>query len=100
MSRTVFNMLGQAVDADKDLAAGYYLYDNAEDANIPGGCGDLRPGFIELGNGTRLPTCAGNLITEYLPDLVLVDDWFKPLINPLLIAAILLFAVGIYRNVK
>jgi hypothetical protein len=89
MSRIVFNTLGQIADADKHLAAGYYLYDNADDSGIPGGCGGLRPGFIELGNGTRLPTCAGNLITEYLPDMVLVDDWFKPFVNPLLIVAIL-----------
>ena len=100
MSRIVFNTLGQIADADKHLAVGYYLYDNADDAGIPGGCGGLRPGFIELGNGTRLPTCAGNLITEYLPDMVLVDDWFKPLVNPLLIVAILLFAIGIYKNVR
>lgn len=99
MSR-VYDMMGRAADADKDLAAGYYLYDNPADANVPGGCGDLRPGFIELGNGTRLATCGGNLITEHLPDLVLVDDWFKPLVNPLLIAAAILFLVAIYKNVK
>lgn len=100
MSRIVYNTLGQQVDADADLAAGYYLYENAEDAIVPGGCGALRPGFIELGNGTRIPTCGGNLITEHLPDHVLIDDWFKPLINPLIIAAIVLFVFNIYRNVR
>lgn len=96
----VYNMLGQGADANADLAAGYYIYDNPEDAQIPGGCGGLAAGFIELGEGNRIKTCGGNLQTEHLPDFVLVDDWFKVLLKPLLIVAIVLLLVAIYKNVK
>lgn len=95
-----YNMQGQQVNLDHpDLAAGYYLYDDPQDSNIPGGCGELRPGFIELGNGNRIQTCGGNLITEHLPDMVLVDDWFKQALKPMLFAAIVLALVAIYRNI-
>lgn len=98
--RIVWNMLGQQADADNPLAAGYYLYDNNEDATTDLGCGELRAGFIELGNGTRIPTCAGNLMTEHLPDMILVDDWFKPFLKYALGLSIILFAVAIYINRK
>lgn len=91
-----YNMLGQEVNADADLAAGYYVY--AEEG--PTNCGGLRGGFIELGNGQRVETCAGNVETEYLPDFVLVDDWFKPMLKPLLAASIIITLIAIYRNVS
>jgi hypothetical protein len=96
----VYNALGQGVDSDSELAAGYYIYDDSSEADIPGGCGGLRAGFIELGNGTRIPTCAGVLQTEHLPDFVLVDDWFKVLLKPMLIVAIILLLISVYRNLK
>lgn len=98
--RLVSNMLGQTVNADADLAAGYYIYLDSNDGDIPGGCGGLPQGFIELGNGQRIKTCGGNVETEYLPDFVLIDDWFKPMLIPLLIASIVLTVIAIYRNVS
>jgi hypothetical protein len=95
-----YDMSGRAVDANADLAAGYYIFDNPEDANVPGGCGGLAAGFIEVGGGNRIKTCGGKLQTEHLPDFVLVDDWFKVLLKPLLIVAIVLLLVAIYKNVK
>lgn len=90
-------MLGQEVDATRpDLADGYYLYPEGEGpAENP--CGGLRQGFMMIG-GNRIPTCGGILNTEHLPDLVLVDDWFKPMLKPLLIVAIVLLLVAIYKN--
>ena len=96
--RIVVDMSGRIADADADLAAGYYLYQDPEDAQIEYGCGDLRPGFVDLGNGTRIPTCGGNLETHYLPDMVLQDDFFKAFISPFAIGAIVLLIIAIYRT--
>lgn len=98
--RLGYNMLGQSVDMDADLASGYYLFDNPEDAEVPGGCGDLRPGVMVLGGGVEIPTCGGNLNTEYLPDMILIDDWFKVAVTPMAIGAIVLLLIAIYKVLK
>lgn len=79
----VNNTLGQSACADADLASGYYLYDNeavaAMNADNSNPCGPtgIRPGFIVIRGAGRVNTCAGRVLTEQLPDMILVNSRYR-----------------------
>ena len=103
MGYTVSNMLGQISDENQDLASGYYLYTEEsliamQKAGIPNPCGDtnpdgtytgLRPGFMVIGEH-RVRTCAGNLVENHLPDVVIVDNPWKPFVKYALVAVVVI----------
>jgi len=90
-------MLGQAVNADSlSLADGWYLLaDEAQSGN----CGELREGFMIVG-GNRITGCAGNLIENHLPNLVIVDNAWKPFLRYSQVAMVVILVVLIIKTVK
>lgn len=120
MSYAVSNMLGQIVNEHSShLAPGYYLYtDESIRAMIEAGeipsCGNLdadgnyvglRPGFMilgtdEEGNQIRVETCAGNLVEEHLPDVVFLDDPWKPYVKYSQIAVCTILLLLIINRLK
>ena len=96
--RIGYNMLGQQVDLENpNLADGYYLLD-ANPENSP--CGELRQAVMVIG-GHQTTVCAGNLIENHLPDVIITDDPWKIYVRYgqiALIAIILLLIVKQLRS--
>jgi hypothetical protein len=120
MGYAVSNVLGQIVDSSRtDLAPGYYmLTDQSIEEMVKAGeipnCGNLdangnyvglRPGFMvvgtdEDGNLLKIDTCAGNLVENHLPDVVLVDNAWKPYVKYVNIAVLIVIVLLILRETR
>lgn len=112
-----YDMSGRAVDLSRDdLAAGYYLYSDeaiqqmAENGQTP--CGTvnqygevegLRPGKMVVGrddngNSIYVDTCAGELIQNHLPDVVIHDEPWKPYVKYVNAAAVFVLVLILFRK--
>lgn len=116
----IVNALGQLVDSNTPaVAAGLYLYSDEAIAemiasgNVPS-CGrldengnyeGLRQGFIivgsdENGQPIKVDTCSGNLVENHLPDVVIVDNVWKPYVKYVNAAVVLILVLLIVKNIR